>query len=247
MSLINRLIQRARRAFTLVELLVVMAIIAVLVSMLFPTFSTIKEHGRIVVCKSNLKSLHTAFVAYSQDNRGRFPRNGGGSNANKDGRIALYWMNGFDGWGTNGTLGILSGSIFPYLKDVKVFHCPSHPNTPGRDYVRSYEMADCLGTTGTIQFEGIMNEATGNTQFRRAETFAEVQRPSQTLLLVDDAYCEDGIWVRSDGRNRAGTYHLGGKANVLFVDGHVELLDRKRADMAYEAFFRQPQERDDKR
>src|SRR5689334_10677711 len=59
-----------RRAFTLVELLVVIGIIAILISVLLPTLSRARESARRTACISNLRQLGMALRMYSQENDG---------------------------------------------------------------------------------------------------------------------------------------------------------------------------------
>src|SRR4051794_27219771 len=66
-------IGRKNRAFTLVELLVVIGIIALLISVLLPTLGRARENARRVVCMSNLKQIATTFVMYANDNKGWLP------------------------------------------------------------------------------------------------------------------------------------------------------------------------------
>lgn len=61
---------RTRRAFSLVELLVVIAVVAVLVSVLLPALGQARRAARATVCKSNLKQLGTAAATYSIDFKG---------------------------------------------------------------------------------------------------------------------------------------------------------------------------------
>jgi prepilin-type N-terminal cleavage/methylation domain-containing protein/prepilin-type processing-associated H-X9-DG protein len=59
-----------RRAFTLVELLSVIAIVAAIVALLFPAASALRQRARAAGCLSNLRSLQMASLAYSTDSAG---------------------------------------------------------------------------------------------------------------------------------------------------------------------------------
>ncbi len=61
------------RAFTLMELMVCVAIIAVLAAILFPVFGAAKERAKVSVCSSNLRQLGAAIILYTQDNSGYLP------------------------------------------------------------------------------------------------------------------------------------------------------------------------------
>jgi prepilin-type N-terminal cleavage/methylation domain-containing protein/prepilin-type processing-associated H-X9-DG protein len=64
---------RPGNAFTLTELLVVIALIAVLAALLLPAFGRAKESGRGTVCLSNLHQIGIALQLYVQDNANRLP------------------------------------------------------------------------------------------------------------------------------------------------------------------------------
>ena len=64
---------RANGGFTLIEMLVVIAIIAILAAILFPVFAQAREKARQITCTSNLKQFGLAILQYAQDNDESMP------------------------------------------------------------------------------------------------------------------------------------------------------------------------------
>lgn len=105
----------ARRAgFTLVEVLVVTAIIAILIGILLPALSAARERARRTACLSNLRSLGQAMVAYANEHRGRLP------NGNPPGTV-------LDPAGIDNVLVAFNDS---YVRAPAVFHCPADTENP---------------------------------------------------------------------------------------------------------------------
>lgn len=74
----NETHSKARRrsaAFTLVELLVVMGVIALLVSILLPALTGARRAAQAVQCAANIRQICNAMFDYASSNRGRFPPN----------------------------------------------------------------------------------------------------------------------------------------------------------------------------
>ncbi len=85
-----------RRAFTLLEVLIVVALLAVLGALLFPALGRAREQARRTACTSQLRQIGLALLLYRQDWNNRLPQH-------------------------------LSQLHRPYVKDARLFLCPSDP------------------------------------------------------------------------------------------------------------------------
>src|SRR5580658_5473044 len=95
---------RCARAFTLVELLVVIAVIAILAALLLPVLAKSKSQARITVCLNSKRQLALAWLMYAQDSRDYLAYNtcsfwyletGGGM------RDAPNWVTSYVDWMAN--------------------------------------------------------------------------------------------------------------------------------------------------
>lgn len=92
-----------RTAFTLVELLVVIGIIALLIAMLLPTLNRARESARGAQCLSNLRQINTAFILFANDHKGFLPQIGSAGNTEPyviDGtsyNVLIRWYGGMYG------------------------------------------------------------------------------------------------------------------------------------------------------
>src|SRR5436190_1224974 len=66
----------SRRGFTLVELLTVIAIIAILIAILMPTLTRVRDNARLVQCQSNLRTIYMAAQLHANDHQGYLPASG---------------------------------------------------------------------------------------------------------------------------------------------------------------------------
>ena len=116
--------RHTRAAFTLVELLIVIGIIALLISILLPTLAKARESANRAVCLSHLRQQYIANQMYALDNRDAIPI---GHNCRK-GIGQLLWDAGYP-VGSNPRYlqqGLLISA--KYITDPKFFYCPSEKN-----------------------------------------------------------------------------------------------------------------------
>jgi prepilin-type N-terminal cleavage/methylation domain-containing protein/prepilin-type processing-associated H-X9-DG protein len=225
--------RRRRSAFTLVELLVVLAIIALLIALLFPSLRRAREQANGVKCLSNLRQLGMAFIMYTNDYK-RFPRPGVAepSDAPED---WFYWDNARASKRD-------FGGIVPYLgrpMNQEIFRCPSdeyvnHPVMP--EYCYSYSVN---GNICVWQFHPTIPPKSNSRTLRPTQ----IVLPSQKILIIDESLetIDDGCWLYQwwggGGRNVLSNRHdrtaetsldpNAGYGNVCMADGHAERFPRK--------------------
>ena len=121
--------KKSRRAFTLIEVLVVVAIIALLVSILLPALGRSREVARRSVCLSNLKQQGTGMAQYANDHKSYLPFVGNFRYTLAEGRYYL----GFEGGRPGDWFKVNNGGLYPRFVGnvVDIFYCPSNKEADG--------------------------------------------------------------------------------------------------------------------
>lgn len=230
--------RRNFEAFTLIELLIVIAIIALLAALLFPVFARARENARRSSCQSNLKQLGLAFMQYSQDYDEMWPCGLGAISGDASGaRLALNAR----GWG---------GQIFPYVKNSQVFVCASDRTRPASTATPvSYMMNSNLTYRGASfnTNTGIQMRLAAMSTTAKVVMLFEAQNLTADLTTAENnspaGYGNFLIFGSSNARYVTGnmggrfdestastySYYVGGVngrhlsgANYLMADGHVK-------------------------
>lgn len=193
-----------RAAFTLVELLVVMAIIALLAALVLPALAGSKEKSRSIQCLNNLRQWGLAYRLYADDNNDYLPRRGQGVQVLAQIDRPDDWFNALPPYFRQPSYQqLILSSNKPAAHAQSLFICPTATD-PGGTYFLPYGMNMNLSTW-------FMANAT---------RFAEVVKPECVVALADapgpyastypstKAY---GVLARHSGR-----------VNLLFLAGQAQ-------------------------
>ncbi|HEY0074443.1 MAG TPA: DUF1559 domain-containing protein [Abditibacteriaceae bacterium] len=201
-----------RRAFTLVELLVVIGVLALLAALLFPALAQARARGRQAVCASHLKQLGQAIALYASDFE-RFPR--GLDPADKyTPQIWQFFPNGLQ---IMSETPLLTDVLRPYVKDDRLWQCASDTG---------FDISDTTGLP--LDARPTCYRKFGMSYFYRTELMLyekaaeDLQFPSQIHVLADGS----GAWHGATFLNLS----RGRRYNVLFADSHVKSLSDEQYD-----------------
>jgi prepilin-type processing-associated H-X9-DG protein len=199
-----------------VEILVVIAIIAVLAAFLFPMLSRMQETGNSAKCVANLRQLGSRFAAYLPENRYEIPYYSVGGGAD------YTWINYVD------------ASVSGVPPSAKVSVCPSCSPKSYKTKYTTYGIDTSFATPGPCR-----HPVPGGTPlfgFVLRHNPLKVNRLSQRILLADSISVESG-WTKNQqiayakiasapAGNDVGYVHFrhSGRANFLFYDGSVRAM-----------------------
>ncbi len=219
------------RAFTLVELLVVVAIVAVLIALLLPALNKAKQAARAASCMSNQRQVITACSSYASEFTGLMAA----SYTADDGRISLspWFLSGE----SNGGSAYAKKTSTVYLPAGKVFGCPSNKHfaysSRGNAFGRSNQ-------SYAMTLEGphmkTYRPLGSGRPFLNVQRLARVPHPAEYVWTIDVTSSRNwgagnpgpGLMVARFYANKRGGWqeatHLthGNRANASFFDGHIE-------------------------
>jgi prepilin-type N-terminal cleavage/methylation domain-containing protein/prepilin-type processing-associated H-X9-DG protein len=212
-----------RRGFTLMELLVVVAIIAILAALLLPALAAAKSRAHGIGCANNIRQLTTAWVLYAEENTDRLVNNHGIQEtlARRD-----NWVNGIEDWGVSegntNLASLTTGKLAPYLaQNTAVFKCPSDSSiAENGSRIRTISLNSLVGDPGELTNRF-------NPHLVQFFKLAQIRNPANIYVFLDEHpdTINDGFfmnrWAEPRWGNLPASFHRGA-ANLSFADGHLE-------------------------
>ena len=243
---------KKRKAFTLVELLVVISTIALLMAILMPVLLTAGSQARSLVCKSNLRQLVLANIGYSNENDGFCVP--AASDIWKDAGGYHRWHGVRDD--KDDPFDPLRGQLVGYLADGKVKECPRRVRfVKGLSWSENFEQG-CGGYGYNMTYIGGRLWQAGlnfKQKYSRTARMVEISKPDQTLMFADCAMSlQEGLYIEYsfaeppyfiiNGKLFTDMYaspsiHFRhrGQANIGWADGHIS--SKKMAKLEEENIY----------
>lgn len=222
-----------QKGFTLVELLVVVAIIALLVSILLPSLGMAKESARQVVCSTTLRNLGLATNFYIGENNDWLP------SAEPPAREPVSEQHWFMNANLMQHVGVSlsyddNGELLGPPDEAAALMCPSHKESKrtreGEKGESSVPHDYCLsfGMNGTFGLGGRPD----HTEYRRMQEF---ENPSEVLVLADcwGTSLGPGVVLYHACVRENLDYRHRDKLNIVFLDSHVTASAKEDVPMGF--------------
>ncbi|MER3495365.1 MAG: hypothetical protein C4320_00135 [Armatimonadota bacterium] len=209
---------KMKKAFTLIELLTVVAILGILAGLLFPVFERTKVAGKKASCAQNLHSLHLATTLYQGDSDDIYPFAMEPYWHNMVCSMDWEWMREVEGCKAPDPIMILA----PYLQSREVWHCPLDSGFDVLDFEQevNQQVPTSYSATGASYD---YNSDLGLLRLRSTNLFDGVK----AVIYHDRA----GAWHGSGERNRIVPYnatmrdlYAGYRYQAVHADGHIRTL-----------------------
>ena len=198
------------RAFTLIELLTVIAIIGILAAILIPVVGKVRESARAAQCMSNIRQIGIAMLTYADENNGALPTSGGLDEGEVPATDWILWRRSDDQMRDSAIVPYLGGSFTP-----DIYRCPSDEEATNRAYRFSYSLNRALGESSSSPRFAELAQLNGRVH--------NVPDPSRIILMAEEASPNDSsAWLGF--AEDALTERHNGRGHVSFVDGHVRAV-----------------------
>ena len=217
-----------RRAFTLLELLVVVAIIGLLVAILVPNLARAREAARTTVCAANLHGLGLATTLYTASYQGFFFRyytDYSGAGGGMPGAGRLWWF-GFEpggpGAGTNRPLDKSLSPLAPYTANLSdKMQCPDFPYSDPAFFPKFNQHAASYGLNLTLgpPFGDTASMTGYNNQLATVFSFADGVHFDFNPGFNEAHYIQ---WAPAGTASGYAHFRHNGRAQYVMLDGHVE-------------------------
>jgi prepilin-type N-terminal cleavage/methylation domain-containing protein/prepilin-type processing-associated H-X9-DG protein len=185
-----------RAAFSLVELLVVIGIIALLISILMPALAKARASARNIQCLSNLKQIGEGFQVYANINHGWWPKPAGtAKNPN------LFWSCSYIYPliynGVTPTTGTYPDRANEAWVQGSIFECPSAAATDINYNSLSYTQYNDGFAWNSYGMSAHLNQVAGDTSDGRGnfKLMVQVTTPATTCLVLDNTQPWSGTWT----------------------------------------------------